>query len=336
MLQVKNPTSFPATILAMPDPEGIESVLGILKATFTVGKDVRPAEEQVPIITRDVYHGAPDQSSIKTPGDLMGMKPGTDVLLLGHAYPAKGKFAVQADVSLAVGPVRKVIRVFGDRVWESGVFGTRMSSPKPFQAMPLVWERSFGGGDPSATEHKQQAVDERNPVGRGFRSPTRKDIDGLPLPNLEDPEALIGSLKDRPAPVAFAPVCPHWQPRRSYAGTYDEQWQKKRSPFLPKDFDPRFFQLAPRYLVVPGYLKGGEPVEVRNATPAGQLRFEIPRTRVEMTYRIDGDNHVQHGNLDTVLLEPDLSRVTLLWRSMVQCDKRTLRVREVEFGVTDG
>lgn len=336
MLQVKNPTPFPATILAMPDPDGIESVFAILKATFTVGKDVRPADEQVPIVTHDTYHGAPDQSSIKTPGDLGGIKPGTDVLLLGHAYGAKGKFAVQAEVALAAGRVRKSITVFGDRVWESGVFGTRMSSPKPFQMMPLVWERSFGGGDPAATERKEQAVDERNPVGRGFRSPTRKDVDGLPLPNLEDPDAPIGSLKHRPVPVGFAPVCPHWQPRRSYAGTYDEQWQKKRSPFLPKDFDPRFFQMAPPYLVAPGYLRGGEPVEVRNATPGGQLRFEIPRKRVEMTYRIDGEEQVQPGHLDTVLLEPDASRVTLLWRSTVRCDKRTLRVREVEFGVTDG
>jgi hypothetical protein len=336
MLQVKNATEFPATIFAMPDPDGIESVYAILKATFRMGKEVRPAEEQVPIAPRDTYRGAPDRSSIETAGDVSGIKPGTDVLLAGHAYAPNGKRTTRAEVALTVGALRKAVTVFGDRVWESGVFGAHMSSPKPFDSMPLVWERAFGGGDAAATERRQEAVDERNPVGRGFRSPARKEIDGLPLPNLEDPAALVESPKDRPAPVAFAPVCPHWQPRRGWAGTYDEAWQATRSPFLPTDFDPRFFQVAPPPLVVPGYLKGGEPVELRGATPDAPLRFELPRRRVTMTYRLDAAEHVREANLDTVLFDADAARLVMVWRSTLQCDKRTLRVREVEFAMTAG
>lgn len=36
-----------------------------------------------------------------------------------------------------------------------------------------------------------------------------------------------------------------WQPRLRYAGTYDQHWMDERLPFLPEDFDLRYFQSAP-------------------------------------------------------------------------------------------
>jgi hypothetical protein len=130
--------------------------------------------------------------------------------------------------------------------------------------------------------------------------------------------------------VGFAPIAPHWEPRKSFAGTYDEQWEATRAPYLPDDFDPRFFQLAPASLVTSGHLQGGEPVELHGLTPRGTLRFSLPAARVEVAYRVDASVEVRPGVLDTIILEPDDDRLVMIWRAALACDKRTLRVREIE------
>ncbi len=55
----------------------------------------------------------------------------------------------------------------------------------------------------------------------------------------------IGSASDKPPPAGVGYV-PAWHPRATFAGTYDEAWRKKRAPYLPADFAPRFFQAAPQ------------------------------------------------------------------------------------------
>ena len=153
---------------------------------------------------------------------------------------------------------------------------------------------------------------------------------GVRLPNLEDPANPITAWNQRPPPAGFAPICAHWEPRRSFAGTYDEEWQKHRAPYLPKRFDPRFLQLAPPGLIAPGYLKGGEPVELRGVTRAGIARFRLPEGDAKITYRLDGSPEERPVHLDTVLIEPEQSRFSLTWRSVFPCDKKALRVSEIE------
>src|SRR5439155_19687929 len=236
----------------------------------------------------------------------------------------RGRSASQIDVSVSVGPLRKTIRVFGDRVWEKRGVLPSMSNPVPFQTMPLVWERAYGGLDNKGTEQRAEA---RNPVGKGYHSKDgEKPLDDSPLPNLEDPADLITNWKQSPAPACFAPICGHWEPRLSFAGTYDELWQQQRAPYLPRDFDSRFFQLAPPGLVVPGYLQSGAWIEARGVTPSGTLRVQLPPLRIEMTYVIDGSPQPMPANLDTVLIEPDHNRLVLVWRTSLRCDKKALRV----------
>jgi hypothetical protein len=147
---------------------------------------------------------------------------------------------------------------------------------------------------------------------------------------MEDPATPITAWNQRPQPAGFAPICAHWEPRRSYAGTYDEEWQKHRAPYLPKDFDPRFLQLAPPGLITLGYLKGGEPVELRGVTWAGLARFRLPQVTLKVTYRLDGSPEERPAFLDTLMIEPEQSRFTMTWRSVFRCDKNALRVSEIE------
>jgi hypothetical protein len=325
MLQFKNNTPFKGTIFLMPDPDGIDSLYTVVKATFVPSDPIALADEQVPVSMEQQHYGEPDRTSIRVPSDVSLMKPGTDVLLLGHAYAPGGRPTPQMDVSLKVGPLRKRIRVFGDRMWRTGL-GFSSTRPSPFDTMPLVWERAYGGTDPA----DETSADMRNPVGLGFSAPEAEDPDGeFWLPNLEDPSNLISGLRASPPPACFAPVAAHWEPRRSFAGTYDEQWQQERAPYLPLDFDPRFFQLAPPGLVATDYLSGGELVEIEGASPSGLIRCRLPVIDLSVTYILDGQPHERPAVLDTVIIEPDLDRMQLVWRAVLQCDKKTLRVDEV-------
>lgn len=332
MLQIRNPTGLAATAFLSPDPDGVDTVYAVVKGTFALGPHPDGAEpllapEQTPIALAATHHADPATSSIRMPSDMSLAKPATDVLLTGRAHAPDGRPATGMDVSVRVGPVRRTVRVFGDRVWVRRFAGYRASDPAPFVRMPLVWERAFGG---TVVVRGTARAEPRNPVGTGYWEPgAASPREGLALPNLEDPEHPIRSTALGPTPACFAPVAEHWLPRRDYAGSYGEAWQRHRAPYLPADFDPRFFQLAPTAMVAPGYLIGGEPVEALGVTPSGALRFTVPRLAVQVTYVVDGAPEPRPAPLDTVLVQPDIRRVLLTWRAALACDKRALRVGEI-------
>jgi hypothetical protein len=327
MLQLKNATPFKAAHMLLADVNGIDTIFAVVKATFTIADSVALADEQLPIVLSDEHYADPASSSIRVSSDVCLGKPGTDVLLIGSAWAPSNEPTWQMDVSVSVGPLRHTVRVFGDRVWDTRSGIASIAWVAPFVRMPLVWERAFGGSDANA---KGPHIFRQNPVGSGFRaSGSTQAVSGRPLPNVEDPEAPISSVQDMPAPAGFAPISPSWLPRSSYAGTYDEAWQRNRAPYLPNDFDPRFFQLARAGMVVPGYLQGGEVVDLRGVTPSGATRFTLPIVRPQVTYRRDTGSQTLPAVLDTLLIEPDANRFSLVWRSAFACDKQVLKVREV-------
>lgn len=327
MLQLKNATPFKAAHMLLADVNGIDTIFTVVKATFTIADHVVLADEQVPISLRDEHYADPESSSIRVPSDVCLGKPGTDVLLKGSACAPSNQPTWQMDVSVGVGALRHTVRVFGDRVWDGSSGLASIAWVAPFIQMPLVWERAFGGSDVGS---KGPHLFRQNPVGTGFRaSGSSQSMSGHPLPNLEDPQAPISSWQDTPRPAGFAPIGPSWLPRAVYAGTYDEAWQQHRAPYLPADFNPRFFQLAPAAMVVPGFLQGGEIVDLRGVTPNGATQFALPTVRPQVTYRRDSGSQAKPGVLDTLLIEPDANRFVLVWRSAFPCDKQALKVREI-------
>ena len=45
--------------------------------------------------------------------------------------------------------------------------------------------------------------------------------------------------------MSFGPMGRGWPGRIEYGGTYDQNWIDNIFPFLPPDFDDRYFQMAP-------------------------------------------------------------------------------------------
>ena len=337
MFDLINNSPFESVMLPMMDRDGRAVAVVTVKATFDIKSEgLAVSQAQEPILFDDEYNGEPGASSIKLESDIALFKPSTDVALVGSAHAPRGKPVESLDVGVAVGPVFKIIRVFGDRFWNVsfGIGWSSMSKPIPFVRMPLVYERAYGGEDRTHPDQRKHTWDERNPVGTGFR--VRKDRDSLhrlPLPNLEDPNRLIHAWSDRPAPQGFGFIARHWLPRRALAGTYDERWLKERIPLLPEDFDYRFFQGAHPDLVSPTYLRGDESFKIVNASPEGRLQGTLPGLAIGLSvHRRHGDAYETEKRLallDTVVFRPDDSKVNLVWRASVPCRQKILEIEQI-------
>jgi len=329
MLQLKNSTPFAANMALFPDQYGIDTLFLIVKASFKIGEQWVLSDEQTPPTVADEYWGEPNESSLKYASDFHIGKPATDIIMIGNAYAQNNQPTKQLDVNLSVGQVNKTVRVFGDRVWKDG----RITTPEPFQSMPMIYEKAFGGEH--IIDDQEHLLEEKNPVGCGFAGKRSiSDMNGIILPNLEDPDKLISNYTDRPDPACFALSSPTWHPRLNYLGTYDEEWQANRAPYLPSDFDNRFFNMAHNNLIYPGYLQGGESVQITNMHSKGNLQFNLPH--IKLTSQVDLKNSHMHPkfNLETLILEPNQLQLSMVWRAQLECDKKALKIKDINIALS--
>lgn len=318
---LENETPFAFDMTGLSDEEGRPLLLFVVKATYAIGDSgLKLAEEQEPVKWAGEPWGKRGESSDRYEPGTAFIKLATDVVLLGHAYPPQ-KGATESLVALQVGPLKKAVRVVGERTWFRSMGRVTATKPLPFDKLPLTWERAFGGWD--RTDSAKPTFEPRNPVGTGFRASPRHFEEGLKLPNLEDPAEPLREFGQRVTPVGFGFTSPDWQPRAKYGGTYDEAWNKTRKPLLPKDFDRRFFNAAAPGLVAPGYLKGDEPVIIVGASPKGRLSFPLPgqAAPVLTVRRASGADAKPELRLDTVVLDTDAEHVVLQWRGHVPLDE---------------
>ena len=198
--------------------------------------------------------------------------------------------------------------------------------------MPLSYRNAYGGVDPADPANWYAP----NPAGKGF-SANPLALNGQPAPNIELPHALVSARTDRPEPAGLAPVPGHWPQRRRYGGTYDAAWEQERLPLLPLDFDPRFHQQAPPDQQVPGFLHGGEPVLLEGMHPRGRLRFDPAARVARLRDRVRRPDRVKHeARLHTVLFEPDLPAVSLVWHTHLECHSRVTLLRRPASGSAGG
>lgn len=168
-------------------------------------------------------------------------------------------------------------------------------------------------------------------MGRGFRAKrSQRNVEEILLPNLEDPAHLIKDIDDRPEPVGFGFIGRHWQPRVRYSGTYDAAWTKNRCPLLPEDFDNAYFNGAHPRMVSKQFLLGNEPVELIGASAKGPLRFTLPERKPHVSVSIGEVHSALELNFDTLLIEPDVSRISMVWRGSLDIYNRIYKVKKIE------
>jgi hypothetical protein len=317
---VDNGTPFTFEAVYLADEEARPLLVTVIRATYEItGRRLSLAEKQAPVpMAGELWGEDPATSSYRYEPEAAFIKLATDVVLIGHAYAPRVS-AAEVSVGFQVGPVSRTAQVTGDRVWVRSAGGAVATSPRPFEKIPLTWERAFGGWDRTAGTPDRPCFEPRNPVGTGFRARGGSFEEGIRLPNVEDPAQPLRAWGQVVPPVGFGFTCANWQPRAAFAGTYDEAWMKDRMPLLPRDFDRRFFNGAAPGLVAPGYLRGDEQVAVVGASPLGSLSFRLPGVprpvcRVELALR--GDARVE-TQLDTVVVNTDEDMVYLTWRGHV-------------------
>lgn len=324
-MHLENQSPLSAERLCFVDGAGDEHLVVVIKGTWHVADGALSlAQEQVPVRSVAAYSGEPGKSSLVYPSDAVPAKPATDCLLVGQVH-APSRDTTQLAVRFAVGPVARTLAVFGERRWVRDGGDWLITRPRPFLTMPLVYELAFGGGDSSGEVPEHCPA---NPVGVGFlASKSRQQPSGGLLPNLEDPDRLVAEPHDRPPPAGFGPIAPGWAPRAAYAGTYDAGWLADRAPLLPDDFDPRFYCSAPPGLAATPHLAGNERVTVDGVTRSGRLRFHLPGVQPRVVVRVGLSRQALTPRLDTLIVEPDLARVQLVWRAALEVTERLYDVR---------
>lgn len=304
------------------DKDGSRQLAIVIKQRFVWDAHGRTHRAPGALVTPvDVPY--PDAGTPMHPSDLFLRKPACDVVVAGTARAERP--VTELDVRVEVGPLTKSLRVFGPRVWYRSLGMTRPTDPQPFDQLPLLWEHAYGGMDISDPE--KLAEEPRNPLGRGVVSHV-ESLEGMPLPQIEDPRDLITGARSKPAPAGVSALTTAFAPRRTYAGTMDQRWEDERMPLVPEDFDERFNQVAHPELI--GDLKGGEPVRILNVGQPGVSQFKLPRLVFQVDARADrGEVTGYRPVLDTVVILPDEGCVDLTHRTAIPLRRGPAAVREV-------
>lgn len=203
-------------------------------------------------------------------------------------------------------------------------------------------EGLFGGAIPEGAatlDDSSPFAFPRNPVGTGYILFTDAEaLDGLRLPNLElpgdrlTPERLAAGSPElwtrQPRPAGFGWVNYDWFPRDAFFGIHAGHAEDARFAEVDEDgLDPslldmtvmsgekaaRFTCGAPLGLQF-APLRGGETVELRGLLPeAPEASFRLPKApRMKVDGR-KGKLKDAAPRLQTVIVEPDEFRLTVVW-----------------------
>ena len=317
------------------EPSGAERLVVAVKGTFTLprrGEEPKLAEEQVPLTDADKFTGEPGLSAVAAECDWALYKPRCDILLNGSAYAPGGKPAQRVQIGIKVGAWQKVFTVVGDRNWRGGPV-PRAGTPEPFEVMPISYDRAFGGVDNFHPDPAQHRAYLPNPVGRGYhRLLDPHLVDNTPMPNTEESNAPVTTPNGDYRPMSFGAIGRNFLARYPLAGTYDQNWQDNVFPFLPADFNPAYFQAAPEEQQV-DKIAGGEPVILLNLTLDGRRDFQLPQVDVPVVFfRRKGGREEVKSAIDTVLIEPDMRRLSLVWRASLPVMRNIFEIKQVVAG----
>ena len=336
-------------VLPGQSPEG-EHILGtLIKRTYDIvpGGRCTRAENDKKLISGDVFYADPMNSTVKFESDFVPYKIATDVVLIGKAYAPGGQPVPMLTVSLRIGETCKELAIIGDRL--AGFITKRsapvFTDPQPFVEMELRYERAYGGVD-IFSDPKVACIYPRNHLGRGFAvRNTKRSVDKLPLPNIEDPQNLLtpeglcpGHFKyweRQPIPQGLGWFLKSWKPRAGFAGIMpadrpaEQEAREIYAQMVPSsqkamfdqtqipDMDFRFFNGASDGLALP-FLTGDEPVQLTHLDPQGELVFQLPGEKPKMGLDIGEGVQDLEVVLHTVQICLEDKQVDLVWRGATE------------------
>jgi hypothetical protein len=336
-MQIWNQTGFPHEFTMGMDKEAREYIVVVVKGTFdfpnTPGAFAEKSEIQAPLVMADTHTGLPGFSATLWETDFAFRKPRCDVIANGCAYAPGGRPATRVPVGIKLGNWSKIFEVFGHREWRSVGPVFTATSPAPFLKQAFSYDTAWGGVDRLDPSDELPASYKFNPVGTGWaRTKNQRFIPGLRLPNTQAVGEEIRSPFGDYKPMSFGPMGRGWPGRIEYGGTYDQNWIDNVFPFLPQDFDERYFQMAPLDQQI-DHPRGGEDVQLINLTPSGKEAFRLPDTALPITLFKAGEKAFEDKlSPDTVLFDPENRRFSLVWRVQQRIQRTVLDFDECWVG----
>jgi len=332
---------------SMLDASGRDVAVVVAKLAFRVSPEGRAAIAFRPVRFGESTDG---HGGLKFPAELVDVKSGTDVGLVGHAHPPRGKQVIQSMAWVQVGGSRKVVNVLGPRRFTADFKGAIVPGPSQLleEPVPLRFDHCWGGYDSGMHEHAHGHVHGQpttwasepfNPAGRGFIAQTTdpKSLLGKPAWVLE-PVNDGRAAPTKPGQIAnlvhrshgcFAPIPEHFEPRRKLAGTYDAEWAKKRAPVRPKDFDVAHNSWAVPELRFATPITTDTPFEIAGVIPEGVWRFKLPAYGMEFESTTYGESVTHASHLDSVLIDADERVVELTFRASIPLPRKWAHLERI-------
>ena len=289
-----------------------------LTATFFVraefrlrnGEAAEPITERPIVCSGDVPH-AEARQGLAYPNDYVPYKPLGEWMAIGTAHNAGWGDRHKFGARVRIGDHAKLVDVVGDRSWQPTLLRWEPGPAAAIDTVPLTYDRAWGGPAHAA-----------NPLGRGQV--------GDAMHNLEIPRAWVDSRSSPALPAGFGPLPSTWAQRKQWMGKYNARWIRDHWPWLPPDFDVRFFMAAPEDQWVDGYFRGDEPIVLEQMHPVHAVfssRLPGVRARCFVSQRSGAGAAGKPGHwgeelhfrevplhLDTVWIDADQETLVLAWR----------------------
>lgn len=300
-----------------------EAAVLIVKGTFGVNADGRlGVVNEQPLITEvDTFWGEDNLSSLSCEQEIAPSKTCTDVTVNAVARAPEGEELPEWPVSIEVKDrVFYEFYVRGPSEWQKKNGRWILSDPVPVTEVPIRYELAYGGSAPTNADPEFY---EFNPVGAGFVN-DRVLEQGYPItaPQIGDiAEFIAGDIRATMTVHGLGPIAKAWLPRRSEAGTFDEEWKNTRHPRMPKDYSFAFWNAAPKRLQLEPYLTGGEKFSLKGFRHApSPIEFILPKVGVavhrDTTDGPEARLHLTDVAIDVTDPDPSQHRVTLIWRGL--------------------
>lgn len=259
-----------------------------------------------------------DEEVIWQNHDMSPPKPAFDVFVAGYiTAPAKYQ-SCQIEAGLRIGQHTAGMRAYAPRYWQKSFFTHKAKLLAPtVQRVPITY---------AVADWSQ-----------GFSvAPVKDEIAWLPwIEDLSQPSRHSRYSKT-PAGLGFWPE--NTTLRQSYAGTYDDQWQRETSPDLPKDFDTHFYNCAHPDAQLPQAPAGGTAIRLAHLSrnPVVDCSFPTLSLSARATTAAGHVSQPIQLQADTLTIEPDEDRLSVVWRALLPNDTLANAVRNVQLFRTTG
>lgn len=318
MLQLANTSPWAADLTPGWSLDSTPQWTATIKATYRIGLDgeVALCDEQPDVVAGDLYRGKPSESSLQAAWESVPHKAGGEFYVFGTAQPKRADSTgtqIRVRVDRGNGDAReKRLMAIGPCEWKRGALGWYRSDPAPMSPVPIIYEMAYGGRDPRTGGEERS-----NPVGRGYNSGLWRLYDTR-LPQIERPDELLSTPRQRVEPIGLGPLAPHWEPRRREAGNVsEERLEAGGCPYGTKTA-PTVHNSAPVDQRFATPFRGGERVTLEGliAPCDAPVTFTLPALAPTVWLQESARTPLR-GVCDTLIIDSDALVFHLLYRCAI-------------------